>query len=61
MSKPRRELSLTENVQLIRESSGQSQRKLAEKFGIGKTQVQIDQANKYFLRHFFFIKKNKLN
>jgi transcriptional regulator with XRE-family HTH domain len=54
MSKPRRELSLTEKVQLIKESSGQSQRKLAEKFGIGKTQVQIDQANKYFLRHFFY-------
>lgn len=39
MSKNRKELSLKEKVQLVKESSRQSQRKLAEKFGIRKTQV----------------------
>lgn len=46
MSKNRKELSLKEKVQLIKESSRQSQRKLAEKFGIRKTQVWKNQQRK---------------
>ena len=39
-SPQRRELSLKEKVQLIKESKGKSQRALAEIFKVGKTQVQ---------------------
>uniref|UniRef100_H3B4U6 HTH psq-type domain-containing protein n=1 Tax=Latimeria chalumnae TaxID=7897 RepID=H3B4U6_LATCH len=41
MDKPRKELSLKDKVTLIKshESTGKSQCKLAEDFGIGKTQV----------------------
>ena len=37
--KPYKELTLAEKVELIKASSGTSQRKLAEQFGCGKTQV----------------------
>ena len=39
-TRKRKELTLKKKVDLIRGSDGQSQRKLADKFGIGKTQVQ---------------------
>ena len=39
-SPKRRELSLKDKVQLIKESKGKSQRALAEIFKVGKTQVQ---------------------
>ena len=39
MSKKRIELSLKEKINSINESNGQSQRKLAAKYGISKTQV----------------------
>ena len=37
----RHELSLKDKINLIRESDGQSQRQLVEKYGIGKTQVRV--------------------
>ena len=37
--KSRKELSLKDKVQLIRNSEGKTHRQLAEKYGIGKTQV----------------------
>jgi hypothetical protein len=40
MSKKRKELCLKEKIDLINESAGKSQRQLAEKYGIGKTQVK---------------------
>jgi len=38
----RKELSIKEKVALIDQSEGQSRKKLAEKFGIGKTQVLVN-------------------
>ena len=35
----RNELNLQKKIELIKKSSGQSQRQLAEKYNIGKTQV----------------------
>ena len=39
-SPKRREMSLKEKVQLIKENKGKSQRALTEIFEVGKTQVQ---------------------
>ena len=36
----RNELTLQKKIELIKNSSGQSQRQLAEKYNIGKTHVQ---------------------
>jgi len=38
----RKELSIKEKVALLDQSEGQSQRQLAKKFGIGKTQVLVN-------------------
>jgi hypothetical protein len=44
----RKELSLKEKVQLIKQSDGKSQRQLAEHFGVGKTLKNNLNANGYF-------------
>ena len=43
----RKELSLSDKVNVIKEfeKSGKSQRLLAEKFGVGKTQIQLKLSN----------------